>query len=90
MSDLAQAMLNYATNGTQTSGRVATDTVTSSLSSKRKIRDINIRQLDHGFVVEIGCQTFAIESASTLIAKLSEYILLPEEIEVKWAEGKLF
>jgi hypothetical protein len=54
------------------------------------IRQIGIRQLSHGYVVEIDCQTFAIESASTLIAKLSEYILNPNATEQKHKEGKLF
>jgi hypothetical protein len=54
------------------------------------IRAISIRQLSHGYIVEVGCQTFAIESASTLIAKLSEYILNPNFTESKHREGKLF
>lgn len=54
------------------------------------IRPISIRQLSHGYVIEVGCQTFAIESASTLIAKLSEYILNPLATEVKHKDGKLF
>lgn len=54
------------------------------------IRPIMIRQLNHGYTVEVGCQTFAIESASTLIAKLSEYILNPSETERKWIEERKF
>jgi hypothetical protein len=54
------------------------------------IRTIMIRQLNHGYIVEVGCQTFAIESANTLIAKLSEYILNPLTTEAKHKEGKLF
>lgn len=54
------------------------------------IRDIQITQLNRGYVVAIGCQRFAIENASTLIAKLSEYILNPAATEQKWNEGKLF
>ena len=54
------------------------------------IRPICIRQLSHGYLVEIGCQTFAIESASALIAKFSEYILNPLATEAKHKEGKLF
>lgn len=54
------------------------------------IRPLSIRQLSHGYIVEVGCQTLAIESASTLIAKLSEYILNPNSTEQKHKEGKLF
>lgn len=54
------------------------------------IRDIQITQLNHGYVVAVGCQRFAIENSSTLIAKLSEYILNPADTEQKWHEKKLF
>lgn len=54
------------------------------------IRDVQITQLNRGYVVAIGCQRFAIENASTLIAKLSEYILNPAATEQKWNEGELF
>jgi hypothetical protein len=94
MSDLTQAISNYATgNGAQVpNGRpmAINDITPIQAPLKRKVRDIKIRQLDHGYVVEIGCQEFAVEYASTLIAKFSEYILSPGETEEKWAEGKLF
>lgn len=54
------------------------------------IREIGIRQLSHGYMVQVGCQTLAIETPSGLIAKLSEYILNPAATERKWDEGKLF
>lgn len=53
------------------------------------IRSISIRQLNHGYVVEVGCQTLAIESASKLIALFSEYVLNPIATEQKYREGKL-
>lgn len=54
------------------------------------ILPITIKQLNYGYIIEVGCQTFAIESASLLIAKLSEYISNPGETEKKWNDGKLF
>lgn len=54
------------------------------------IRDMQITQLNHGYVIAVGCQRFAIENSSTLIAKLSEYILNPAETEQKWNDKKLF
>jgi len=54
------------------------------------IRDVQITQLDHGYVVHVGCQRFAIENASILIAKLTEYVYHPAATEQKWKEGKLF
>jgi hypothetical protein len=54
------------------------------------MREVSFRQLSHGYMVVVGCQSFAIETASGLIAKLSEYILNPAATEQKWNEGKLF
>ena len=54
------------------------------------MREVSIRQLSHGYMVVVGCQTFAIETSSDLIAKLSEYILNPAATEQKWEEKKLF
>ena len=54
------------------------------------MRPLAIRQLNHGYVIEVGCQTFAIESPATLIAKLAEYITNPAATENRWREGKLF
>ena len=54
------------------------------------IRDIQITQLDHGYVVYVGCQRFAIENPSILLTKLAEYIRNPAETEQKWQDKKLF
>lgn len=54
------------------------------------MRNITIQALNHGYVVAVGCHSFAIEKASDLIAKLAEYINNPAETEKKWNEGKLF
>lgn len=53
------------------------------------IRCISIRQLNHGYVVEVGCQTLAIESSSKLIALFAEYVADPFATEQKYREGKL-
>jgi hypothetical protein len=54
------------------------------------IRTIQINQINHGYIVQVGCQTFAIESPSNLIAKLAEYINNPAATEEKLNQGKLF
>lgn len=54
------------------------------------IRDISISQLDRGYIVRVGCQSFAIETTAVLIAKLSEYISNPDSTEQKWLETKSF
>ena len=53
------------------------------------IRSISIRQLNHGYVVEVGCQTLAIENAAKLVALFAEYIADPMKAEQKYREGKL-
>lgn len=53
------------------------------------IRSISIRQLNHGYVVEVGCQTLAIESSSKLIALFAEYVADPFATEQKYRDGKL-
>ena len=52
-------------------------------------RRITIKQLDHGYVVNIGCQTFAIESVGKLISNLEKYLNSPIETEEEWLSGNL-
>jgi hypothetical protein len=54
-----------------------------------RIRELTIRQLDFGYIVNAGCQTFAIESADKLLEKLTEYINEPAKTEEKWFKTKL-
>jgi hypothetical protein len=48
------------------------------------IRQINIEPLNYGFMVRIGCQTFAIETPDKLIEKLTGYLKDPNTVEKKW------
>jgi hypothetical protein len=59
------------------------------LIEENNIRTISIRQLNHGYIVEVGCQTLAIESSSKLIALFAEYVANPQATEYKYREGKL-
>ena len=54
-----------------------------------KIRQINIEELNHGYIVRVGCHNFAIETKAQLIAQLSAYIQEPALTEKKWFDGKL-
>ena len=54
-----------------------------------KIRQINIEELHHGYIVRVGCHNFAIETKAQLIAQLSAYIQEPSLTEKKWFDGKL-
>ena len=49
---------------------------------------ISINPLDYGYIVEIGCQRFAIENVETLITKVSAYLRNPQEVITQWNEYK--
>jgi hypothetical protein len=66
------------------------NTNTPGSATQEKIKSISIKQLDRGYTVEVGCQIFAIESATELITYLSTYILKPSETEELYYQGKLF
>jgi len=53
-----------------------------------KIREINIQAMDHGFVVRVGCQTFAIEDAQKLMNNLTAYLKDPGGMEKQWMGSK--
>lgn len=57
--------------------------------SPNKAREINIQPMDFGFIVRIGCQSFAIESIDKLISNLNEYLKDPQKIEKAWFSGNL-
>lgn len=59
-------------------------------TTRPKARGISIQETDHGYMVHVGCQSFAIESRHRLMALLSEYLESPEATEKKHREGKLF
>jgi hypothetical protein len=53
-----------------------------------KAREIKILQQDLGFVVGVGCQTFAIETKEKLIRNLTAYLENPQGVENKWMKNK--
>lgn len=54
------------------------------------IRPINIEEVNRGYIVRIGCHTFAFGTKAELTTHLVGYINEPEKTEAKWFEGKLF
>lgn len=64
--------------------------MSASSNSKGKIRNIQLREVNRGYIVDIGCHTFAISTAEELTEKLTEYIKDPSGAEDKWFSGKLF
>ena len=57
---------------------------------ENRSRRITIQELNRGYVVEVGCHSFAISEKAELTAKLVEYINNPSATEQKWFEGNLF
>lgn len=55
-----------------------------------KIWPIKIEELNRGYLVHIGCHSFAFSTKEELTVKIVEYINNPAETEKKWFEGKLF
>ncbi len=55
-----------------------------------KIRDIHIKEVHRGYIVDIGCHKFAISTGDELIKKLGEYVKSPSKTEEKWFKGELF
>ena len=49
---------------------------------------IFINPLDYGYMIEVGCQRFAIENVETLITKVSAYLRNPQEVITQWNESK--
>ena len=52
------------------------------------MREVNIRQLNHGYFVQIGCQQFAIETSEKLLSALADYMKDPQGTEKAWFDGK--
>lgn len=51
---------------------------------------ITIEPQSVGYLVRVGCQTFAIESKERLIEKLTAYLIDPQGTINKHNQGKLF
>jgi hypothetical protein len=54
-----------------------------------KAREVKITSISHGFIVNIGCSTFAIETIVKLTCLLGEYLQNPEKTELDYLTGKL-
>jgi hypothetical protein len=50
-------------------------------------RDVHISPMNSGFLVKVGCQAVAIESAETLVEKLIDYYRNPLRVERAYKEA---
>ncbi len=64
--------------------------VNETVRQENKIRQINIEEVNRGYIVRVGCHTFAISTKEEMIGKLVEYINEPSKTEEKWFKQELF
>lgn len=53
-------------------------------------RHVTIGPLDHGFLVTIGCTSFAFEELKPMMDKIAQYLTDPALTEDKFWKGELF
>ena len=82
-----ERQIDYTTHGTCITSNTFSGTLNAT-PNNNNIYDINIKQLSYGYVVNIGCQSFAIENSETLIKGLSNYLKSPSECENIWMNKK--
>ena len=54
-----------------------------------KARNVEIRPLDHGYLITVGCQQVAIESVEKLIVSLERYLKNPDTATQEYYQGRL-
>ena len=60
------------------------------ISHSNAIRDVYIKQLNRGYVVNVGCHSFAFSTKEEMMEKITAYINSPAETEKMWYKGELF
>ena len=53
-------------------------------------REIHIRPLNRGFVVNVDCHAFAFEDLEKMLTNISLYLRNPKKVEEMWFKGQLF
>ena|ERR1700761_525743 len=59
------------------------------LQSQNVARVVQIEPVNHGFLVTINCQKFAVESKEALLHRLGLYLSNPGQVEQDWMSGKI-
>lgn len=54
---------------------------------KGRIKEIKIYQLDHGYILEVGCKKIALDSPEKIIFGLKKYFANPENVEHQFLKG---
>ena len=53
------------------------------------IRDIRIKPVLNGFIVDVGCQTVVFDDIDKMILELSKYLREPSEVEFSYLNNAL-
>jgi hypothetical protein len=85
-----EQLVGYEGRGNDYGATLSEAPLMGNSSNENKIRPIQIDQLNRGYVVRVGCHSFAIADAPELIAYLTTYISDPNKTEKNWFAGKLF
>lgn len=54
-----------------------------------KIKEIRIRQLDYGYVLNVGCKEIALDKPEKILFALKQYLKDPAGTEKKFLNGEL-
>ena len=57
--------------------------------NENQARHIEIDQLNGGYIIRVGCHSFAFETNTKMLKHLTAYLLNPKETEEKWFKKKL-
>lgn len=57
-------------------------------SPSNSLREVNIKPLDSGYLVKVGCQSVAVETTEALVKALNDYLTRPEAFERAWFKNK--
>lgn len=52
------------------------------------LKTVRIEPLNYGFMVNVGCQSFAIESTEKLLKLLAAYYTDPRTVEKQWMDTR--
>jgi len=86
--DSSQIVANTASYGSE--GRLYLNNVADNyVGRKPKAREILITEVDHGYIIKIGCQTLALETQTSLFLNLKKYLEDPQGIEQRWMSNDL-
>lgn len=65
------------------------DDMMDPMPVKNKAYEVRVNQMDYGYIVNVGCQSFSIETSKKLVKFLEKYWLDPKGTEKLWYSGKL-